>query len=131
MEADRLRPRRLPEHVVLQDPGAAVAGELRAEPAGALGEHLRGDHGVGAPAVADLPGAVFRIATGHPVDLVRLDPGLVDALEERLVALAQQVERARRDEALLDDQEAVAVERVDLLRREGVDHERGRSFSGS
>ena len=43
MEADRLRARRLPEHVVLEQPHAAVAGELRREPARALGEHLRGD----------------------------------------------------------------------------------------
>ena len=109
----------------------AVAAELRAEAPGALREHLRRDHVVGPPAVADLPRPVLGIAARHPVDLVGLDPRLVDALEERLVALAQQVERARRDEPLLDDQEAVAVERLDLLGRERVDHERGRSFSGS
>ena len=131
MEADRLRPRGLPEDVVLQDPRAAVARELGTEAPRALRQHLRGDHVVGSPAVADLARPVLGIASRHPVDLVGLDPGLVDALEERLVALAQQVERARRDEALLDDQEAVAVEALDLLVREDVDHDRGRSFSGS
>ena len=100
----------------------------------ALVEHLRGDRLVRLPAVADLPRAVLRVAPGNPVDLVGPDPGLVVAVEEPLVPLAQELERAVGDEALLDDQEAVAVERLDLLGRERLDrrrHERGRVFSGS
>ena len=131
MEADRLRPGRLPEHVVLQDPRPPVAAELCPEPAGAFGEHLRGDHRVRPPAVADLTRPVLGVPSRHPVDLVGLDARLVDALEQRLVALAQQVERTWRDEAFLDDQETVTVERLDLRRRERIDHDRGRSFSGS
>ena len=59
------------------------------------------------------------------------DSGLVDALEQWLVALAKQVERTGRDEPFLDDEEAVAIERRNLLGREPVDHERGRSLVGS
>jgi len=77
------------------------------------------------PAVADLARAVFRVATGDPVDLVGPDPRLVLAPEEPLVALAQEPERPVGDEPLLDDQEAVALERRDLLRREGVHHGHG------
>ena len=131
MEPDRLRPGRLPEHVVLEDPHSAIAGKLRGQAAGALGEHLRGDDRVGLPGVAELPRPVLGVASGHPVDLVRPDPGLVLAVEQPQVALSQRLERAFRDEPFLDDQEAVAPEGVDLLRCEGVDQERGRVFSGS
>ena len=131
MEADRLRSRRLPEDVVLENPRAPVTAELRAQAPGALREHLRCDHVVGAPPVADLPRAILWIPAGYPVDLVRLDPGLVDALEQWLVALTQQVESPGRHEPLLDDEEAVAIERRNLLGREPVDHERGRSLFGS
>ena len=117
MEADRLRPRRLPEDVVLEDAHAAVARELRGEAAGPLGEHLRGDDGVRLPRVAELPRAVLGVAPGHPVHLVRADPGLVLAVEERDVALAEQLEPALGDEPFLDDEEAVAPERLDLIRR--------------
>ena len=96
MEADRLRPRRLPEDVVLEDPHAAVAGELRSEATGALGEHLRRDDGVGLPRVAELPRAVLGVAPRHPVHLVRPDAGLVLAVEEPEVALAQELESASR-----------------------------------
>jgi hypothetical protein len=95
-------------------------------------EDLRGDRLVRLPAVADLPRAVLGVAAGHPVDLVGLDPGLVVAVEEPLVPRAEELERAVGDEPLLDDQEAVAVERLDLLRREGLDgQDRGRVLSGS
>ena len=50
------------------------------------------------------------------------DPGLVLAVEERHVALAKELERALRDEPLLDDQEAVALECLDLVGCERVDH---------
>ena len=40
-------------------------------------------------------------------------------------------ERARRDEPLFDDEKAVPVEVGDLLVREPIGHDRGRSFSGS
>ena len=105
MEADRLRPGRLPEDVVLKDAHAAVAGELCCEPPRPLGEHLRGDDVVGLPRVAELARAVLGVAPRHPVHLVRPDPGLVLALEEPEVALAQELERALGDEAFLDDQE--------------------------
>jgi hypothetical protein len=88
-----------------------VCGEL----AGSFGEHLCGDDVVGLPRVAELPRAVLGVAAGYPVHLVGPDPRLVLAIEERDVALAQQFEPALRDEAVLDDQEAVARERVDLL----------------
>ncbi len=52
---------------------------------------------------------------GHPVHLVRLDPGLVVAVEQGEEALAQKRQGGCRDEAVLDDDEAVAVERGDLL----------------
>ncbi len=131
MEADRLRARRLPEDVVLEDPHAAVAGELRRKAARPLGEDLRGDDVVGLPRVAELPRAVLGIASGNPVHLVGPDPGLVLAVEQRDVALAEQLEPALGDEAFLDDQEAVAFERLDLLRGERVDQERGLVLSGS
>ena len=122
MEADRLRSRRLPEDVVLQDAHAAVAGELCGESTRSLGEHLRGDHVVGFPGVAELPRPVLGIASRHPVHLVGPDPGLVFAVEEWDVALAEQLEPALGHESLLDDEEAVALERLDLLARERVDH---------
>ncbi len=42
-------------------------------------------------------------------------PGLVLAVEERDVALAQQLEPALRDQPFLDDQEAVMPKGLDLL----------------
>jgi hypothetical protein len=83
------------------------------------------------PRVAELACAVLHVAARHPVHLIRADAGLVLALEEPKVALAQQLEPALRDEPFLDDQEAVVPERLDLLEREFVDQERGRVLSGS
>ncbi len=103
VEADRLGSRRLPEDVVLEDPHAAVAHELRGEPAGSLGEHLRGHDVVGLPGIAELARAIFRVATRNPVHLVRPDPGLVLAVEQSEVALPQELERPFRDEAFLHD----------------------------
>jgi hypothetical protein len=95
-------------------------------------EHLGGDRLVGLPAVADLPRAVLRVAPRDPVDLVGLDAGLVVAVEEPLVSLAETLERAVGDQAFLDDQEAVVLEGRDLLGGERVDRqERGLVFSGS
>jgi len=97
-------------------------------------EHLRRDRVVRLPAVADLPRAVLRVAPGNPVDLVGLDAGLVLAVEEPLVPLPKERQRAVGDKPLVDDQEAVPVEGRDLLGREGVDRrgqERGLVFSGS
>ena len=90
VEPDRLRPRRLPEDVVLENAHAAVARELRGESAGSLGQHLSRDDVVRLPRVAELARAVLRIAAGHPVHLVRPDPGLVLAVEQRDVALAEE-----------------------------------------
>ena len=131
MEPDRLRPGRLPQHVVLQDPDSAIPHERSGETTDALGEHLCGDDRVGLPGVAELPRPVLGIASRNPVDLVRADPGLVLTVEETPVAVSQRLERAFRNEPFLDDQEAVAPESVDLLRCESVDQERGRVFSGS
>jgi hypothetical protein len=131
VEADRLRSRRLPEHVVLEDPNAVVAGELRGEATGPLGEHLRGHDRVRLPGIAQLPGAILGVAAGDPVDLVRADPGLVLAVEEGDVALPERLEPALGDETNVDDEEAVLPKAFDLLRRERVDQERGLVFSGS
>ena len=122
MEADRLRARRLPEDVVLEDPHAPVAGELGGKSARPLGEDLCGDHVVGLPRVAELPRAVLGIASRNPVHLVGPDARLVLAVEQRDVALAEQLEPTLGDEAFLEDQEAVLVEGGHLLRRERVDH---------
>jgi hypothetical protein len=108
-----------------------VAGELGGEAAGSLREHLRGNDRVRLPRVAELACAVLGVAAGNPVHLVRSDPGLILALEERDVALAEQLEPALGDETLLDDEEAVLPKALDLLGRERVDQERGLVFSGS
>jgi hypothetical protein len=92
-----------------------------------LAQHLRGDQVVGPPPVADLAGAVLGIPAASPVDLVGLNAGGVVTREEGVEALAQDPYASVRDEALLDDQEAVVVEAVDLLVRQ----ERGRLFSVS
>jgi hypothetical protein len=131
VEADRLRPRRLPEHVVLEDPNTAVAGELCGEAPGPFGEHLGRDDVVGLPRVAELAGAVVRISSRNPVHLVGTDACLVFTVEERQVASAEELESALRHEALLDDEEAVSLERLDLLAGERFDQERGLVFSGS
>src|SRR4030095_746127 len=107
-EPDRLGPRWLPQHVVLKDPNALVPHQLRREPADPRREHLRGDHRVRLPGVAELPGPVLGIPALATVHLVRPDPGLVLALEQRQVAFAESLERAGADQALLDDQEPVA-----------------------
>jgi hypothetical protein len=136
VEADRLRPGRLPEHVVLEDPHPRVVHQLGGESADPRRQDLRRDHGVRAPGVAQLPGAVLRIASLDPVDLVRLDPRLVLAVEQPEVALLQELQRLVGDQAFLDHEEAVAVERLDLLGGERVDqvrhrYERGLDLSGS
>lgn len=131
MEADRLRPGRLPEHVVLEDPDSRVTRELRRQAAGPFRQHLSGNDGVGLPRVAKLACAVLGVTAGDPVHLVGPDPGLVLALEQLDVPLAQQLEPTLGDEPLLDDQETVALEGVYLLGCERVDQERGRVLSGS
>ena len=131
MEADRLRAGRLPEDVVLEDPDTAVSGQLRGESARALGEHLRGDDGVGLPCIAELPRAVLGVATGYPVHLVRADARLVFTVEESEVAIAEELETALGDESFRDDQEAVSLERGDLVVLERVDQDRGLDLSGS
>ena len=132
MEADRLRPRRLPEDVVLKDAHAAVAHQPRGQPSDPLRQHLRGDDGVGLPCVAELARPVIRVAARDPVHLVGPDAGLVLAVEEAEVPLAQEPERGGWHEAVLDEQEAVPPERLDLLGGERLDHRRaGRVLSGS
>jgi hypothetical protein len=131
VEPDRLRAGRLPEDVVLEDPHAAVAAELRREASRALGEHLRRDDRVGLPRIAELPCSVLGVAARHPVDLVRTDAGLVLADEELQVPLAEEVEPALRYEPFLDDEKAVPGERLDLLRGERLGQERGLVLSGS
>jgi hypothetical protein len=136
VETDRLGSGRLPEHVVLEDPHPWVAHQLRGEAADPRGEHLGRDHGVRAPGVAELPGAVLGVAPLDPVHLVRLDPRFVLAVEQPEVALLQQFQRLVGDQAFLDHEEAIPVELLDLLGRERVDelrhrYERGLDFSGS
>ena len=74
-----------------------------------------GDQVVGSPAVADLTGHVVAIAALLPVHLVGGDAGGVVAVEEGGEALAEDLDGGRRDEPLLDDEEAVAAEALDLL----------------
>jgi hypothetical protein len=131
VEPDRLRARWLPEYVVLEDPDTAVSGQLRGESASALGEHLRGDDGVGLPGIAELPRTVLGVAAGNPVHLVRADARLVLAVEESEVAIAEELETTLGDEPFLDDQEAVPLERGDLVVLERVDQDRGLDLSGS
>ena len=115
MEADRLRSGRLPEDVVLEDADAAIAGERRRQSSDALREHLRRDHGVRLPGIAELTRAILGVATGYPVHLVGADSRLVLPLEEAEVALSEHLQRARGHEAVFDDQEAVVLERLDLV----------------
>jgi hypothetical protein len=100
---------------VLEDPNALVPHQLRREPADPRREHLRGDHRVRLPGVAELPGPVLGISALDPVHLVRPDAGIVLALEQRQVAFAEPLEGTWGDQALLHDQEPVAPERRDLL----------------
>ena len=139
MEADRLGSRRFPEHVVLEDPDAAIPHELGCQTPDPLREHLCRDHGVGLPRVAELACPILGVAPRHPVHLVRANARLVLACKEGLVALAQQLEYPLGNETLIEDEEAVAVKALDLLGSERVDelrdcHERqalGRILSGS
>ena len=124
MHAERARAGRLPEAVVLEHAGAAVAHQLGGDAPGPLAEHLRGDDVVRPPAVADLPRAVLGVAAGLPVDLVGLDARGVLAREEPVEALAQHLDRGVRDEPLLDDQEAVAVEGLAPARRKAFSDRR-------
>jgi hypothetical protein len=92
---------------------------------------LRGDDRVRLPCVAELARSVLGVAPWHPVHLVRPDPGLVLAVEEPQVPLAEELQPALGHEALLDDQEPVSPKGLDLLGGERVDQERGLVFSGS
>jgi hypothetical protein len=92
---------------------------------------LRRDHVVGFPRVAELARAVFWVPSRNPVHLVGSDARLVLALEERQIALAEQLEPAPRDETLLDDQKAISAKAVDLRLGKLVDQERGLVLSGS
>ena len=114
MEAEGPAARRLPQQVVLREPRAGPAGELRAGRADLGGENGRGDGAVRLPAVADLAGQVGGVAALAPVPLVRLEPGLELAAKERLEALAQALSRRGLNDARHDD-EAVLGERLALL----------------
>ncbi len=131
MHAERLRAGRLPDHVVLEKAHPVPVEQPRRETTGPLRQRLRGDSQVGLPAVADLPGPVLRIAARDPVDLIRPDACLVAAGEERLEALAQLPDRLVVDEALRYDDEAVALESVELFRCPVHRHPRGRRLSWS
>src|SRR3954470_4814029 len=112
---ERLHARRLPDAVVLEDADAVVAHELGREAAGALGQHLGGEAVVGLPAVADLARAVVGIATGDPVHLVGPDAGLILLAIDRLEPLAHALDLLVGDEALVENEESVAVERLELV----------------
>jgi hypothetical protein len=131
VEADRLRPGWLPEDVVLEDAHTAVVRELRGEAPRPLGEHLRRDDVVRLPRVAELPRAVFGVTSRNPVHLVGSNAGLVLALEQGHVPLAQKLQASLGDQTALDDDEAVLSKGGDLVGRERVDQERGLALSGS
>ena len=84
VEAQRLRPRRLPDHIVLGDARAVPAHQLGTGPAHGLGQDDPGDGPVRAPAVADLTGEVGRVAPLAPVPLVGVEAGLELAAEQGL-----------------------------------------------
>ena len=94
MESDRLGSRRLPQAVVLEQTHAAVAHQLRGKTSRTLRQHLRGDHVVGSPPVADLAGPILRVSSLDPIHLVGLDPRLVRAFEQR-AGIAREAARAR------------------------------------
>ena len=111
----RLARRRLPDHVVLQQPHARLARELGREARVALGERDVRQPAVGLPDVAQLPRAVGRRDARRVVDLVGREAGLPLVLEARVEALARALDLVV-GEPVLDDQEAVAPVLLDLLR---------------
>ena len=110
----RLARRRLPDHVVLDQPQAREAGERGAERRVALGQHGRGQGAVGLPDVAELARAVGRAGGRVVVDLVGREAGLPLVLEAAVEALAHALDLVVAEPAL-DDEEAVAPIGVDLL----------------
>ena len=116
MAQQRLARRRLPDHVVLDQPQAREAGERGAERGVALGQHGGGERPVGLPDVAELARAVGRRRRRVVVDLVGREAGLPLVREAAVEALAHALDLVGV-EALLDDEEAVAPVRLDLLRR--------------
>ena len=122
MGEQRLARRRLPDHVVLQQPHARLAGELGGEARVALGERDVGEPAVGLPDVAQLARAVGRRDARRVVDLVGREARLPLVLEAGVEALARPLDLVVREPAL-DDQEAVALVLLDLLgRRVGRRH---------
>ena len=89
MGQQRLARGRLPDHVVLQQPHARLAGELGREAGVALGERDAREPAVGLPDVAELARAVGRRDAGRVVDLVGREPGLPLVLEAGVEALAR------------------------------------------
>ena len=112
----RLARRRLPDHVVLQQPHARRAGQLGGEARVALGERDAREPAVGLPHVAQLARAVGRRDARRVVDLVGRETRLPLVLEARVEALARPLDLVVREPAL-DDQEAIARVLLDLLGR--------------
>src|SRR3977135_1123527 len=84
MEAEGLRARRLPQHVILADTRARPPRQRRAQAAHLLFQHDPSDGPVGLPAVADLPRPIRRVPPLAPVPFVRIQAGLELAAEQRL-----------------------------------------------
>ena len=122
MRQQRLARGRLPDHVVLQQPHARLAGELGGEARVALLQRDVGKPAIGLPDVAELARAVGRRDARRVVDLVGREAGLPLVLEAGVEALARALDLVVREPAL-DDQEAVALVLLDLLgRRVGLRH---------
>jgi hypothetical protein len=114
---ERLRARRLPEDVVLREPGAVPAAKLRAgSPDARVQDHGR-DQPVRLPRVADLPDAILRVPAGLPVPLIGPQPRLELSREEIHVAL-RHLGRAPGIDDLADGNEAVGMEGGRLLFRD-------------
>ena len=122
MRQQRLARGRLPDHVVLQQPHAGLAGELRGEARIALLQRDVGKPAIGLPDVAELARAVGRRHARRVVDFVGREAGLPLVLEAGVEALLRALDLVVREPAL-DDQEAVALVLLDLLgRRVGLRH---------
>ena len=122
MGQQRLARGRLPDHVVLQQPHAGLAGQLGGEARIALRQRDVGEPAIGLPDVAELARAVGRRHARRVVDLVGREAGLPLVLEAGVEALARALDLVVREPAL-DDQEAVALVLLDLLgRRVGLRH---------
>jgi hypothetical protein len=124
VHAERLRPGRLPDAVVLEEPHAFPPHQLGGEAARSFREHLVRDGEVRLPAVADLARAVLGVAARDPVHLVGPDPRLVVAREETVEPLPEPLDGSGVDEPLGHDHEPVTAERGELCFAPTIEHRR-------